>query len=334
MRKNSQAAQKAVRTGVNLIVFLAAAILALAAAELFFRVYLSIQGDSLSGLGTMEWHMGRFLPPHTYEPDTQYLTEKGHLEFALSEEFERHYNGSNDKFRIIIIGDSFTDGMGLRNKSKRFSAILQERLGDPYDVINLGWGGTNTEDHMRIAQLYFKEHDADLVIIAYFPNDIDPHVSNPLPGREIVSMVNISKRYALAHYIKRMKENRNHMYMNYYIAAYSDKASLLRHAESLGSLIHLIKDNDAEVMLLSLPFLYQLDDFRDYPMKHQVDFIGSVADVNGAIFLDTYPGLSGRRPEELWISSFDNHLNELGHSIVADVILDRIKMMNITEGEK
>src|ERR1043166_9729043 len=45
--------------------------------------------------------------------------------------------------RIMVIGDSLTEGPGLMAE-ERFTALLQKKLGAGYEVLNFGVGGYDT----------------------------------------------------------------------------------------------------------------------------------------------------------------------------------------------
>ena len=336
MQRPNSARKKSIESLLtNIMVMTASLIISILLAELFFRVYLSYQGDSTNAIAQYDWYLGDALPKPPQEGDTNYLVETGGVKnFIFSREFDKDYAASKGSYKILILGDSFTEGMGVRNRTLRFSRQLQEKLGDDFAVFNLAWPGSDIVDYDNIAKLYFANHTANLTMIVYFPNDIDRDVLIPLEDREIVSMQENSRKYAIMHFIKKSIETRSHMYLNYYISAYADGPSLARHGSFISKMIKRIKDSGSDVLIVSLPFLYQMEDFERYPLKHEDEFLKGVAEINDAFYLDTLPTLSRYRPQQLWVSSFDHHLNALGHRIVADAIYDKMKEMNLTEEGK
>ena len=75
------------------------------------------------------------------------------------------------KKNILIIGDSYVAGHGLKEENQRFSNILRTELKDCSDVFNLGVCGADTRDEFGfLASFPIKP---DLIILSYVNNDID-----------------------------------------------------------------------------------------------------------------------------------------------------------------
>ena len=81
------------------------------------------------------------------------------------------------KNNIVILGDSYAFGTGV-NDGEEFSAIMQNRLRDKYDVINLSCGGYGLTQEIRryyeFGQLYFPK----FVILQFCSNDLDDNLMN------------------------------------------------------------------------------------------------------------------------------------------------------------
>ena len=83
---------------------------------------------------------------------------------------------------ILCIGDSITEGSGLKQFSRRaYPAVLDSMLGPGYRVVNLGRGGAtmlksgdlpywNTQDFLNLF-----DYQADIVIVMLGTNDTKPH---------------------------------------------------------------------------------------------------------------------------------------------------------------
>ena len=54
-----------------------------------------------------------------------------------------------DRFRIVVVGDSFTWGQGIE-ESERFSNLLEQALGSRYEVFNFGQPGNNMPEHLEV----------------------------------------------------------------------------------------------------------------------------------------------------------------------------------------
>lgn len=81
---------------------------------------------------------------------------------------------TGDRVRIAVIGDSFTFGLG--NKiNETFPKLLEDTLGygdGKYEVLNLGIPGANTFEESKMLYFVHKEFQPDIIIIAFFGNDI------------------------------------------------------------------------------------------------------------------------------------------------------------------
>lgn len=78
---------------------------------------------------------------------------------------------TTNKKKIIVVGDSFVAGHGIKNIENRFSNILQRKIGrDSYYVFNLGINGADTLQEIRLLKSF--PYKADILILEYSPNDI------------------------------------------------------------------------------------------------------------------------------------------------------------------
>jgi hypothetical protein len=70
-----------------------------------------------------------------------------------------------------VLGDSFTAGGGIARVGDRFSEVLAAKLSDDYDVVNLGWNGSDTIDEYR--RLTTLPVMPEVLVLQYFGNDIE-----------------------------------------------------------------------------------------------------------------------------------------------------------------
>ncbi len=76
------------------------------------------------------------------------------------------------KQTVVVLGDSFAAGWGLKDTSDRFSDVLASKLGSQYAVMNAAVYGTSTPEQLDILKK-FPVQKPDVVILQYFLNDID-----------------------------------------------------------------------------------------------------------------------------------------------------------------
>ncbi len=79
-----------------------------------------------------------------------------------------------DKQNLIVVGDSFVQGLTCAARNEDFPGHLQQTLGPQYRVINLGVGGMNPADYLDfLSQISINKGDE--VVIVLFDNDT--HIS-------------------------------------------------------------------------------------------------------------------------------------------------------------
>lgn len=80
-----------------------------------------------------------------------------------------------DAFRILVLGDSFVEGYGIR-QDRRFSDLMEKILlaqGKRVEVINAGVRGYNLGQYYVFFKTLYEKYAPDLVIIAAVSGDLD-----------------------------------------------------------------------------------------------------------------------------------------------------------------
>lgn len=104
------------------------------------------------------------------------------------EDLDLIYNKSSvlgttaDEFKIAIIGDSFTFGVGIKNED-RYAVVLEKRLNEirPTKIYSLAIGGDDMLEYYTHYKLAEEKIKPDLYIITMVNNDFLIHES-PRPG--------------------------------------------------------------------------------------------------------------------------------------------------------
>jgi hypothetical protein len=81
-------------------------------------------------------------------------------------------NLNSGKIRVMILGDSFVYGGGVR-ADENVSNFLQKRLNEEYEVFNLGMLGWGIDQMYLAYQLYKDVIRPDIVILAYIDDDVN-----------------------------------------------------------------------------------------------------------------------------------------------------------------
>ena len=122
----------------------------------------------------------------SYCPDTKgYLTEnkvKMHIEVNADGLLGKAYpvNRVPGKYRIALLGDSFTSGEAVDPESK-FSGVWEKNLSNKIptgvEVINFGVGGTGTWQQLQMFHIKARKYKPDLTVVAFcWCNDIENNI--------------------------------------------------------------------------------------------------------------------------------------------------------------
>jgi lysophospholipase L1-like esterase len=114
---------------------------------------------------------------------------------------EREIPPKSARYRIAVVGDSFTWGQGIE-RDERFSNRLEQSLGDGYEVLNFAIPGDNMPEHLvRLAPAL--SVSPDFVLLQIYINDFEtPEMTRPrpyplLPGSLAISLEGSSVLYGL-----------------------------------------------------------------------------------------------------------------------------------------
>lgn len=94
---------------------------------------------------------------------------------------EYQYEKSRGEFRILVLGDSFTEGYTV-NFNQLFSELLEQRLnersdGRIYQVINAGTVGYGTDQELLFFENEGTRYFPDIVLLMFYENDVLENVS-------------------------------------------------------------------------------------------------------------------------------------------------------------
>jgi lysophospholipase L1-like esterase len=235
--------------------------------------------------------------------------------------------------RIVVLGDSFTLGWGVPLEdvfSKRLERLLNQD-GARYQVINMGIGNYNTTMEVELFKWKGLDLDPDIVILAYFVNDTE---SIPA-AKPAVMYALVRNSYFCAFLFDRMTRLRSRFisdftWTSYYRSLYSpeNSSNLTRTRESLMELIELCDAGGIDLLIVSIPELREVGDYR---FSYATEYVRGLAQEGGVPFLDLLPALSAHEPESLWVSPEDPHANGLANAIFAEEIYNRITTDGVVE---
>jgi lysophospholipase L1-like esterase len=77
-------------------------------------------------------------------------------------------------YRILLLGDSFTEGAGL-SREQTFGRLMERALGPHAEVYNLGHAGYNTREEADALLRDGPKLDPDMIVLSYVMNDAETH---------------------------------------------------------------------------------------------------------------------------------------------------------------
>lgn len=110
--------------------------------------------------------------PHAYYRHTKEGFSEGYFNAHGFRDYGRTYEKPADTFRILVLGDSYTEALQVPLK-KSFSALLEKKLNEnsdsrKFEVLNLGQSGFGTADaYMRYVN-FGVHYSPDVVILAFY----------------------------------------------------------------------------------------------------------------------------------------------------------------------
>ena len=135
-----------------------------------------------------EAHYGDFTI-RRLEPDAEFrhTSIDGSWDFVTNNKGFRnhnntHYKKRNGVIRVLVLGDSHTEGFEVRQEST-YSFILEKyltRRGYDVEVINAGVSGFSTAEELVFLENEGIKYDPDYVVAGFFANDYDDNIKSDL----------------------------------------------------------------------------------------------------------------------------------------------------------
>ncbi|MBI1893834.1 MAG: SGNH/GDSL hydrolase family protein [Candidatus Rokubacteria bacterium] len=243
-----------------------------------------------------------------------------------------------DEFRILVLGDSITYGTGVTNPADRFTSVLAEQLGRTGQfrharVFNAGVKGTHSVDHLQtLGQLSWLQ--PDLVILAYYFNDIEHLVPLPLGDTPFgapsfwsrfrlhrVLMLNSHLfDQLLLRYRRARRMNPEAARPDHFFASYANPDLLSRHLDVLEEIFAKAQSFGAAFRLVPFDIAVRHDDRYEARYQRFVEAcLGRRISVwpMGRVF-------DGFSYWDLRVSRWDGHPNEQAHHVVGRFLAERI----------
>lgn len=257
---------------------------------------------------------------------TNYSEQRKTPGFLNSETFkDREYPLQHTNFRILALGDSFTEGQELRHDGTWPKLTEQElhRLGwEDVEILNGGRLDTDTKEQLEILRTRGLKYNPDLVIVAFLLNDCS-EICATCGIRDLMqkhSQLRSKKKPHSSALLSFLQQTflRNHITretIEEYKIPYSTENPLYQECtKAFEDMKQLADERGFPLVVVLYPILYKLD---DYPFseihKHMLSFFESIH----VPAYDLLPYLAGHRDTDLWLQQYDSHPNRTANQLVS-----------------
>jgi hypothetical protein len=277
----------------------------------------------------------RFLDPlKKREPQTREVFKLDEQLFRFPFPKEKKKEG---EFRILALGDSYTWGDGVSDKTKLWPEVLEKDLRGIYkrnniNVINMGICGFTTVNEFELFKKVEHTVEPDLVIIEYLINDVLPSGPNLTSvGEEWLSK---SNRLNLIPNKKIHALQRNMADSLGWPDLYSDDfPGWIACKKAMSGFGYWSSLTKVKVVLALFPvFCNGRWSVQTYPNENLYDKAYRAAESSGLNAMYLLPAYIAKDKnfKEWTVSPTDAHPNEEAHAIAAEAIGDFIVKRNLT----
>jgi lysophospholipase L1-like esterase len=230
---------------------------------------------------------------------------------------------SNGQTSVVFIGDSFTEGAGLRDRSFRYTDLLRYKLGGCFKVFNLGKDGYSTTEELETMQsLAFRP---DVIVLQYFFNDPDitchevlgwyPEL-NVYAGIGAIQTVLVKGSFLVNYVFYRFYEfPMIDEYMSFFRECFQDTEGVSKYRNQIDRVAQFARDNGIILYVLVIP--HTVDDALT---REQDSLVAAMYAEQGVRVIDATEIICGIPLGERIISHRDLHLTERGHQELASLL--------------
>jgi lysophospholipase L1-like esterase len=241
--------------------------------------------------------------------------------------------------RIVVLGDSVTEGYEV-DWADVFAAVLQSKLGDRYEVINIAAGGLNTPQEIHLLEVVGLKYVPDLVLVNFVLNDVDFYTEFAAAqraaerGESRIATLNLQvppgfkrllKSSALIYFVKDRIEGLRSRLMgadagsDYYDRIWASETNRRKASDGFSRLAKLRQERHFEVLVMIWPLI---TDYQTYRFGWIHEWVAREATKAGFSVIDLLPRLSSVPYRKLQVSAEDSvHPNALGHRLGVEAFL-------------
>ena len=265
--------------------------------------------------------------------------------------FERHWQPMNSlgyrdreatppgpgQRTLVILGDSFAAGHGVKQAGDRFSEVAARALGDGWRVYNVSRIGWDTPDESKALKEFPVK--PDIVVLSYYVNDVfaaarqagySANFAVNLPGGFTKTLVENS---ALADYVywRAARWGGNlagggNTFWESLQGAYTDPAVWAIHSAELAELAGYCREKGIRLVAVVFPMLQAPGSSAPITGK-----VARTLEEQGATALDLSPVFKDVPANELVVGELDAHPNEAVHKRVGEMLVPLVRELERAE---
>lgn|SRR5262249_18021740 len=240
--------------------------------------------------------------------------------------------------RVVVVGDSVTEGAGVEWKSV-FASRLQSQVDASFEVINIAAAGLNTPQEVHLLEQQGLRYNPDLVILNFVLNDCDVDtnfkgVTGYLAELDTtIRLFNVSidprlkrllKTSALIYFVKDRIGNIKDRLLraddtDYFTNLWSKADNRSKVVTAFDELERLAANNRFDVVVIIWPVL---TDYKHYRFQHVHEWVKDQVEKRRFSTIDLLGTFSRLPYRDLQVAAEDNiHPNALGHKLAVDAFL-------------
>ena len=247
---------------------------------------------------------------------------------------DSHLPLSETQKNLVIVGDSFVFGAGVKSTDDRFSNILARRYPNLHiaTIALPGWD-TKTETTQVAKYLGDTHASVPLIILTYFFNDIEEDVTSadrarlipsvpetkPSLGDKLLQWLSRQSRFIELFYYRFRFPHLIRPRLEQILMFYRDPEILARHLKTLEEFRSTVSDRyGARMVMILLPYLHNDKLLQDRPFYEQ---FRRLLEQDRFDVIDMQPAFANYKSKQLQVNRFDPHTNVLANQLIADAVI-------------
>ena len=251
-----------------------------------------------------------------------------------------NYSFKNDKNSILILGDSVTFGVGVKEKDT-FIGISRNKI--QKNLYNAAIFGHNIESYLYILKKNYKKFDDEIneVVIFLCLNDIVPYQGAVLKEKDekknkinnfqtnifknsfsVKINIFLRERSSLFVLLKGFLTNPVERHFNYMKVLYDSKTNLKSFEKNINEIDKFLNKNNLQYRYVILPYAYQVKNDCKKDFLNSQEKIKRIFNKKKLNYIDyTNEFCKNSNSSNLFLRYDPVHLSNYGHRFVSDLLM-------------